>query len=188
MTEKHPDPEATAALDAPGNPREAYERRGEPGTWAVEDFGDDGECYMAAFYGPEAKERAEEYAAFKYDAHRRARSTSGLAESDDARKIAEALQRAKLEANSIAECTHEFGTHIKACRAHKDICAALSLAAPVSENHEPTASQRAACLFAKTQADASGRPQSEVNAIVRESLINMAAKDVTPGAEKEEDQ
>ena len=66
--------------------------------------------------------------------------------------------------------------------------ALAAVAAPATENHEPTASQRAACLFAKTQADASGRPQSEVNAIVRESLINMAAKDVTPGAEKEEDQ
>jgi hypothetical protein len=51
--------------------------------------------------------------------------------------------------------------------------------APVTETPEPTAAQRAACLFAKTQADASGKPQSEVNAIVRESLENMAAKDVT---------
>ena len=53
---------------------------------------------------------------------------------------------------------------------------------PEKTPDEPTASQRAACLFAKTQAEASGRPQSEVNAIVRESLENMAAKDVTPSA------
>jgi len=51
---------------APGKPREAYERRGEAGVWAVEDFGGDGECYMAKFYGPGSRERAEEYAAFKY--------------------------------------------------------------------------------------------------------------------------
>ena len=38
---------------------------------------------------------------------------------------------------------------------------------------EPTPSQRAACMFAKTQADASGRPQVEVNAIVRETLIDL---------------
>jgi len=57
--------------------------------------------------------------------------------------------------------------------------ASAAFFAPVTETPEPTAAQRAACLFAKTQADASGKPQSEVNAIVRESLENMAAKDVT---------
>ncbi len=41
------------------------EWRETPGGWTVEAIGDDGEIYQAFFYGPEAKERAEEYAAFK---------------------------------------------------------------------------------------------------------------------------
>lgn len=48
------------------NPRTPYERRGEPGVWAVEDFGPDGDCHMATFYGPEAESRAQEYAKFKF--------------------------------------------------------------------------------------------------------------------------
>jgi DNA repair exonuclease SbcCD ATPase subunit len=66
---------------------------------------------------------------------------------DDARKIAEALQRAKLEANSIAECTHEFGIHIKACRAHKDICTALSLAESLPGRIEALESERNAAVI-----------------------------------------
>jgi len=45
---------------------------------------------------------------------------------------------------------------------------------------EMTASERAAVLFAKTQAEHSGKPQSEVNAIVRDAIVNIQAKDVTP--------
>lgn len=38
---------------------------------------------------------------------------------------------------------------------------------------EITSAQIAAVLFAKTQADASGRPQREVNKIVRETIAKM---------------
>lgn len=45
---------------------EAYERRGEPGVWACEAFGSDGECYLVVFYEQSnSRELAEEYAAFK---------------------------------------------------------------------------------------------------------------------------
>ena len=44
------------------------ERRDAPGMWTVEAIGSDGEVYQAFFYGPEAQERAREYASFKYAA------------------------------------------------------------------------------------------------------------------------
>ena len=46
---------------------EIFERKGQPGAWSVEAIGGDGEIYQAIFIGPEAKARAAEYAAFKYD-------------------------------------------------------------------------------------------------------------------------
>jgi hypothetical protein len=49
------------------NSIEVFERKGQPGTWSVEAIGADGEIYQAIFIGPAAKERAIEYAAFKYD-------------------------------------------------------------------------------------------------------------------------
>jgi len=44
------------------------ERRNEPGVWTVEaiDIDGDGEIYQAFFAGPEAEQRAHEYARFKY--------------------------------------------------------------------------------------------------------------------------
>jgi hypothetical protein len=44
------------------------ERRGEPGVWTVEaiDIDGDGEIYQVLFVGPDAKQRAYEYARFKY--------------------------------------------------------------------------------------------------------------------------
>ncbi|WP_428989853.1 hypothetical protein [Methylocapsa aurea] len=45
-----------------------FERKGEPGVWSIEEIGPDGEIHQAIFIGPEAKERCEEYAAFKYAA------------------------------------------------------------------------------------------------------------------------
>lgn len=42
---------------------EVYERKTEPGVWAVETFDKDGGCYLAKFYNPQAEERAEQYAA-----------------------------------------------------------------------------------------------------------------------------
>jgi hypothetical protein len=45
---------------------EVFERKGSPGVWSVEAIGSDGEIYQALFIGPEARERAVEYAAFKY--------------------------------------------------------------------------------------------------------------------------
>ena len=46
---------------------EVFERKGQPGVWSVEAIGSDGEIYQALFIGPDARERAIEYAAFKYD-------------------------------------------------------------------------------------------------------------------------
>lgn len=45
------------------------ERRGEPGVWTVEaiESAGDGRIFQAFFAGPEAKERAKEYARLKYD-------------------------------------------------------------------------------------------------------------------------
>lgn len=44
------------------------ERRDIPGAWAVEaiNVAGDGEIYLTVFSGPDAKDRAEEYAAMKY--------------------------------------------------------------------------------------------------------------------------
>ena len=46
---------------------EISERKDFPGNWGVEaiNYDGDGEIYMAIFSGPEAKERAEEYARLK---------------------------------------------------------------------------------------------------------------------------
>lgn len=41
---------------------EVVESREVPGEWRAEAVGDDGECYVAIFSGPDAKDRAEEYA------------------------------------------------------------------------------------------------------------------------------
>ena len=44
------------------------ERNDQPGVWTVEaiDMAVDGSIYQAFFVGPEAHERAQEYARFKY--------------------------------------------------------------------------------------------------------------------------
>jgi hypothetical protein len=44
------------------------ERNDQPGVWTVEaiDMAGDGDIYQALFHGPEARERAQEYARFKY--------------------------------------------------------------------------------------------------------------------------
>jgi hypothetical protein len=48
---------------------EAFEDRKNPGDWRVEaiNFASEGECYVAIFSGPDAQERAEEYAAWKME-------------------------------------------------------------------------------------------------------------------------
>jgi len=51
--------------DAGVGTTEAYERKDEPGTWATERIGSDGEVYLAVFYGPDSRDRASEYALFK---------------------------------------------------------------------------------------------------------------------------
>jgi hypothetical protein len=45
----------------------AFEDRKVPGDWRVEAFDPEheGECYLAIFSGPDARQRAEEYAAWK---------------------------------------------------------------------------------------------------------------------------
>ena len=45
-------------------------RKDTPGSWSVEaiETDQDGDVFQAIFVGPQAKERAEEYAAFKYGA------------------------------------------------------------------------------------------------------------------------
>jgi hypothetical protein len=47
---------------------EVVERKDSPGSWGVEaiDSAGDGAIYMAIFSGPEAKERAMEYARSKF--------------------------------------------------------------------------------------------------------------------------
>jgi hypothetical protein len=44
------------------------ERRNEPGVWTVEaiDINGDGDIYQSLFLGPNAEQRAHEYARFKY--------------------------------------------------------------------------------------------------------------------------
>jgi hypothetical protein len=44
---------------------EICERKDEPGVWSVENSDYDGGCWVTNFYGPDSKERAEEYLAFK---------------------------------------------------------------------------------------------------------------------------
>lgn len=68
LTEEHPVPENSASqreelfMDF-----EVLEDRRNPGDWRVEamDFEDEGKVYVAIFSGPDAKERAHEYASFK---------------------------------------------------------------------------------------------------------------------------
>ncbi|HTR60379.1 MAG TPA: hypothetical protein VMH37_01680 [Candidatus Binataceae bacterium] len=43
----------------------AFEDRKFAGEWRVEAFDDDGRCFVAIFSGPEARQRAEEYARWK---------------------------------------------------------------------------------------------------------------------------
>jgi hypothetical protein len=43
------------------------EWKNQPNAWTVEAIGEDGEIYQAIFLGPEAKERAYEYARLRYD-------------------------------------------------------------------------------------------------------------------------
>lgn len=47
---------------------EIGERRDTPGAWTVEaiETGGDGAVFQAIFIGPEAEQRAREYAAFKF--------------------------------------------------------------------------------------------------------------------------
>jgi hypothetical protein len=45
---------------------EVAERSDAKGAWIVEAIGHDGELYQAIFAGPNAADRAKEYAAFKY--------------------------------------------------------------------------------------------------------------------------
>lgn len=44
---------------------EAFEDRKHPGDWRVEAFDDDGRCFVTIFSGPDSKQRAQEYAAWK---------------------------------------------------------------------------------------------------------------------------
>ena len=44
---------------------EVVQSRLFPDTWVAEAIGPEGEAYIACFTGPEAEERAREYAAFK---------------------------------------------------------------------------------------------------------------------------
>lgn len=47
---------------------EVVKRRDTPGAWGVEaiDIGGDGQCFVTIFAGPQARERAVEYAHVKY--------------------------------------------------------------------------------------------------------------------------
>jgi hypothetical protein len=44
---------------------EAFQDRQHPEDWRVETTDEDGGCYVNIFSGPEARRRAEEYAAWK---------------------------------------------------------------------------------------------------------------------------
>jgi hypothetical protein len=44
---------------------EAFEDRKNSGDWRVEAFDDDGRCFVTIFSGPDPKQRAQEYAAWK---------------------------------------------------------------------------------------------------------------------------
>jgi hypothetical protein len=51
---------------------QAFEDRKHSGDcWRVEAFDNDGRCFVAIFAGPEAKQRAEEYAHWKKHEHDR---------------------------------------------------------------------------------------------------------------------
>lgn len=45
---------------------EVVERSDDKGSWMVEAIGPNGEIYHAVFTGPDAADRAREYAVFKY--------------------------------------------------------------------------------------------------------------------------
>ncbi len=49
---------------------ETLEDRRYPGEWRVEAIDTDGSCYVTLFSGPQAKERAYEYAEWKQSARR----------------------------------------------------------------------------------------------------------------------
>lgn len=53
--------------DSHGLSVEVVERKDAPGAWTVEATDEDGSIFQAIFAGPEARERAEEYARFKYE-------------------------------------------------------------------------------------------------------------------------
>jgi hypothetical protein len=46
---------------------EVIEDRRYPSEWRVEAIDEEGSCYVTLFSGPEAKERAQEYAAWKQE-------------------------------------------------------------------------------------------------------------------------
>ena len=80
-----------------------------------------------------------------------------------------------------------FGFAEARAQIEKAFDAAISHAKTARRDGIEAASERAAVLFAKTQAEHSGKPQSEVNAIVRDAIVNIQAKDVTPSADESED-
>ena len=43
---------------------QTYQRRDDPEVWSVDQFDDDGGCYVTSFYGPESEARARAYARF----------------------------------------------------------------------------------------------------------------------------
>lgn len=45
---------------------EVTERNDTPGSFGVEAFGEDGECYLTIFSGPDAESRAREYSIAKF--------------------------------------------------------------------------------------------------------------------------
>lgn len=48
------------------HPAEVVERRDDPGVWSVEAINLDGSVEVALFPGPKSKDRATEYAAWRY--------------------------------------------------------------------------------------------------------------------------
>ena len=44
---------------------DAFEDKQHSADWRVEAFDDDGRCFVTIFSGPDAKQRAQEYAAWK---------------------------------------------------------------------------------------------------------------------------
>ncbi|MFG1263897.1 hypothetical protein [Xanthobacter aminoxidans] len=45
---------------------EVFERTDDPGVWSVEAIGTDGEIYQSFFVGPDAEQRARDYATLAY--------------------------------------------------------------------------------------------------------------------------